>query len=145
MKSCVCRYDNSRKKQQRKINKAVRLLNKNTENDSLWKGRFFVRQAPKYTHFEMFEDKSGGEMMIPLRFYDKKTFQYVEYWGSCEYWSGQVFNDLSATMNHFIIEDVKAWDGEDPRKNVINFVSISNDEVVNKSTPIYDYPLISVS
>lgn len=67
--------DKQRKKAQSKINKRVKALNKNILNDSLWKGRFFVRQVD--ANWERFEDGSGGILQVWLEIRDKKTGLYM--------------------------------------------------------------------
>ena len=72
----------NRKTHQRKLNKVIKALNKNIENDDLWMGRFFIRQYS--AEFYKYEDGSGGELYVYLRFYDKKDKKYMEYYGdSC--------------------------------------------------------------
>ena len=66
-----------RKKYQRELNKKIRALNKNIENDNLWRGRFVFYQ--KDAHWYVFEDGSGGELIAFIRAYDKKTGYYHDY------------------------------------------------------------------
>ena len=47
-----------RKNYQRKLNKIIKNINKNIENDELWNGRFIFFQHS--AEFEIFPDKSGG-------------------------------------------------------------------------------------
>ena len=67
--------DKQRKKAQSKINKRVRTLNRNIENDYLWRGRFYVRQTD--AHWVRFEDGSGGMLTVWLEIRDKKTGLYM--------------------------------------------------------------------
>ena len=61
----------NRKRHQRAMNKLMRDLNKNIENDNLWQGRFYVKQTAAQWH--EYEDKSGAELWVVLSFIDKKT------------------------------------------------------------------------
>lgn len=59
------------KKRQRKVNKAVKLMNQNLQNDPIWKGRFQVTQIKRY--WEKFPDNSGGIFSVLLKIKDEKT------------------------------------------------------------------------
>ena len=59
------------KKIQRKVNKIVRKLNKQIEDDELWKGRFYIRQVKRY--MKPFDDMSGVDDAFLFEMYDKKT------------------------------------------------------------------------
>lgn len=101
-----------RKRHQREMNKLVRKLNKNIENDSLWQGRFYIRQVDSYWY--QYEDKSGYELIVTLRFIDKKTGFY---WDTREAVNHLRFYNGSRlwwTMNKFITEKTGVWK-EDPR------------------------------
>ena len=67
--------DRQRKKAQSKINKRVKALNRNIENDYLWRGRFYIRQTD--AHWKRFEDGSGGILTVWLEIRDKKTGLYM--------------------------------------------------------------------
>ena len=98
-----------RKKHQRALNKAIRFHNKAIENDSLWKGRFFIKQLKSY--FWIYEDKSGAELSAELMFCDKKTgFYYIERdtdnsWLFPNHRAASIFS----TMNTFIVEKCDVW------------------------------------
>ena len=96
----------NRKRQQREMNKLMRRLNKNVENDYLWKGRFYVRQigAQWYEYI----DKSGAELIVVLCFYDKKTNANRVVKGSVNHWRMWDGYRLWWQMNNFIIDDVNA-------------------------------------
>lgn len=100
--------DRQRKKAQSKINRKVRLMNKNLLSDNLWRGRFFVQQVD--ANWDRFSDGSGGILNVWLEIRDKKTgfymgFQIDNYdrgwhlWENCNKFicelSG-VWNDISA-------------------------------------------------
>jgi hypothetical protein len=113
-----------RKRHQRAINKVVRELNKQIENDSLWRGRFVVRQIK--SHFHLFSDGSGSILIVKLRFYDKKTgitndFVFDSY--SIIMWDG---SKLFWAMNDFIVNTCDVWNSknEDPRKDNTDYRTI---------------------
>ena len=66
-----------RKAYQREFNKRIRALNKNIANDELWRGRFVFLQRDAY--WWKFSDNSGGELIVFVRGYDKKTGYYKDY------------------------------------------------------------------
>ena len=66
----------NRKKYQREVNRYVRALNKDIQNDWLWNGRFKVSQ--EWSAFEPFHDHSGALFTVGLVITDKKT-GYKEY------------------------------------------------------------------
>ena len=66
------------------MNSLVRIMNKNIENDSLWQGRFYMRQVA--SRWREYEDKSGGELFVVLRLYDKQTGITKDVAESVNYW-----------------------------------------------------------
>ena len=127
----------TRKTHQRKLNKVIKALNKNIENDDLWMGRFFIRQYS--AEFYKYEDGSGGELYVYLRFYDKKDKKYMEYYGDscsiCHFGGTRLWH----TMNDFIVEITSAWKDGRPYENKQDYRSVSCDEVVKNATPYKDY------
>ena len=103
------------KKIQRKINKAVRRLNELICGDSLWQGRFVVRQVSR--QYYGYPDKSGGLMSVWLKFLDQKTGQSKIIY--LDYFSFSFAGNLGYYMNNFIVEYCKVWDGESPYKQPI--------------------------
>lgn len=108
-------YSCNRKVHQRKINKMIKNINKNIENDELWKGRFYCHQIHS-PHFTLYEDKSGGILFVNIEFCDKKTQKRwlqgfdtndICGWGGCKLWSA---------MNDFIVKHIKVWDENPPPK-----------------------------
>ena len=102
--------DKQRKKAQAKINKSVRLMNKNIQNDSLWRGRFYVRQTD--ANWERFEDGSGGLLNVWLEVRDLKTGVF---------WGFRIDNydrgwHLWEHVNKFIAEYSGVWDNIDEVK-----------------------------
>ena len=74
-------YSHNRKKHQRRMNRCVRAVNENIENDSLWQGRFVIRQVGS-PQFVEYEDHSGADLYyIQLKITDKITgaVQYSDY------------------------------------------------------------------
>lgn len=134
-------YGMSRKRQQRLLNREIRRMNKILSEDNLWRGRFFARQAPKFACYEKYEDGSGGTLFVPIRFYDKLTLGWIEYWGDAGEWLPP-FNHLWVTMNDFIVEDLKVWnDSVDPRTDTKDYRDIDNDFVVAHSKPAIPFPI----
>ena len=107
-----------RKKYQRELNKKIRALNKNIENDNLWRGRFVFYQRD--AHWYAFEDGSGGELIAFIRAYDKKTGYYHDYrleftpWRKTINW--HIYMDIA---NAFIVEHLNVWK-EVPRPDIKN-------------------------
>lgn len=119
-------YSLNRKKQQRNMNKYVRAINKNLENDDLWRGRFYVRQVDSPV-FYVYEDKSGASLEhIHLVLTDRVTGQTVDGWDSMNGWCHWSGSCLWRFVNDAIVEKLDVWrNGPDPYK-------IKND-------PKYDY------
>lgn len=95
----------NRKRQQRAMNHIMRLLNENIINDDLWKGRFYVRQVGAQWH--EYEDKSGADLFVVLRFYDKETGITRDVAGTVNHWRYINGSRLWREMNDFIVEYVK--------------------------------------
>jgi hypothetical protein len=118
----ICNFN--KKKQQRHINKLIRRMNKNIEQDSLWKGRFCARQvgSPQWT---VYDDKSGAELFIHLLFIDKKTKKVMLKADTVAAWSLSNAYRLWYDMNYFITEWCETWrSGERPsEKNAIDFTN----------------------
>ena len=66
----------NRKTHQRAINRAVRAFNKRLEQDDLWLGRFVVRQYEDSPQWRKYEDGSGAELWVKLKFIDRATGRY---------------------------------------------------------------------
>lgn len=113
----------NKKKHQRAMNALVRDMNKNIATDDLWRGRFYVRQiyAPQWY---IYNDRSGAELFVHLKFYDKKTGRTYLYadnvngWRHCNGWR------LWEKMNWFIVEYCDAWKNDDPRKDKTDYNKI---------------------
>lgn len=117
-------YSRYRKRHQRAINKVVRKINTQIENDPLWRGRFVVRQID--SSFGTFEDGSGSILHVMLRFYDKKTgitddvisdSYATSMWGSAKlFWA----------MNDFIVNTCDVWNSknEHPKYDLTDYRAI---------------------
>lgn len=109
----------NRKRHQRAMNKLVREMNKSIENDSLWLGRFYVRQSE--AQWVTYEDGSGAELWVTLCFIDRKTGYNYEVVDTVNYWRHFNGSHLFWKMNEFIIDRVKVWQ-EEPRPSIENAV-----------------------
>jgi len=119
-------YSFNRKKQQRNMNKYVRAINKNLENDGLWRGRFYVRQVDSPV-FYVYEDKSGASLEhIHLVLTDRVTGQTVDGWDNMNGWCHWNGSRLWRFVNDAIVEKLDIW------RNGPNPYEIKND-------PKYDY------
>ena len=87
------------------MNRAVRNMNKIIEKDNLWRGRFYIRQIQ--SEFKIYEDGSGAELYVRLRFFDRVTgITYDSPWGTANHWrTGSL---LFWEMNGFIVNRVNA-------------------------------------
>ena len=130
------RWSFNPKVHQRAVNKVVRELNKNIENDNLWQGRFFMRQyARKIVSF----GNEGMLLWLEMRLYDKKTKRYVRWfcdsndviiWGGSKTWR---------RMNDFIVEDLDVWHNEDPRNEKYNWRAVSAEKIIREAIPLRDW------
>lgn len=101
-----------RKKYQRKLNYKMRRLNKNIERDELWRGRFVFLQKDSY--WQKFEDGSGGELILFIRAYDKKTGYYHDYRLVYAPWILTFNWNLTMEVgNTFIVKDLDVWRNEE--------------------------------
>ena len=114
-------YSNKRKVHQRAMNRLIRQMNQSIANDDLWLGRFYVKQVD--AQWRQYDDKSGSELYVRLRFIDKKTgisydtpFNTVNHWrfGARIYWK----------MNWFIVEYCDVWRNDDPYNNIADYRSV---------------------
>lgn len=100
----------NKKRHQREINRLMRAINKNIENDDLWKGRFIIRQvhSPEWSRYE---DGSGAELFVCLRCVDRCTGRSYEKWETVNHWRSFRGNGwhLWEFMNWFIVEHCGVW------------------------------------
>jgi hypothetical protein len=102
----------NRKRHQRAMNKMMRLINENVKRDNLWQGRFCVRQVA--AQWYEYEDKSGAELWVVLRFIDKKTGVTYETAETVNHWRRWGGSHLWWEMNNFIVQKTGVWE-EDPK------------------------------
>lgn len=123
------------KKRQRRFNKTMRLVNKNIEQDSLWRGRFVMRQLDRT--ISPYEDGSGATIRYKIGMYDKKTNRYA--YGFIEDYNLAIFNDYVANraMNKFITEIIDVWHNEEPKNDTTDYNNIKLNK--NDCILIYDY------
>ena len=100
----------NRKRHQRAMNELIRKINQNVKNDDLWSGRFYIRQIA--ARWYEYEDKSGAELLVILRFIDKKTGFYWETAGTVNYWRWGNGGHLAFAMNDFILKQTKFWESD---------------------------------
>ena len=85
-------------------------MNKNLEQDELWRGRFIVRQdeSPQWRRYE---DGSGAELWVRLRFIDRATGRYYAKWESVNVWRGlrATGYEIWHMMNWLITEHWDVW------------------------------------
>ena len=100
----------NKKRHQRAMNKLMRETNKNIEHDDLWFGRFVVRQvgSPQWCEYE---DGSGAELFVHLKFIDRCTGKYYICAETVNHWRGIWGNGwrMWEKMNWFIVEHCKVW------------------------------------
>lgn len=91
-----------RKKQQRKVNKIIKRINKRMKEDTLWRGRFQVKQInAQYVR--------GQGLFHPcIQLIDKKTSRTVFHWMT------YLFSDSFETaifikLNTFIVDYCEVW------------------------------------
>ena len=109
------------------MNKLIRHMNKNIEQDSLWKGRFCARQvgSPQWT---VYDDKSGAELFVHILFIDKKTKTVMLKADTVASWSHLNAWRLWDNMNYFITEWCDTWRGEE-RPSEDNAIDFTNTKV----------------
>ena len=101
---------NNRRRHQRRINQAMRIINKDIEKDELWRGRFIIRTGA--TKFIRYEDDSGCCLEIELKFIDKRTGYTWSTWESVNSVCHRGNWRLWWMMNYFIIEINDVWTEE---------------------------------
>lgn len=100
----------NKKRHQRAINKLVRAMNRNLEQDDLWYGRFVIRQDES-PQWRLYEDGSGAELFVRLRFIDRATGRYYVKWESVNHWRGLRATgfEIWKMMNWLITEHWDIW------------------------------------
>ena len=105
-----------------KINKAIRTINKNLENDNLWRGRFVILNRAMW--ITEYEDNSGVDAVVRIAAFDKKTGKYEE--SLMDKYDildtiGNIGWRLWSFINDFIVDKVKVW-SETPSPRDKDFV-----------------------
>lgn len=100
----------NKKRHQREINRLVRQVNKSIEKDDLWHGRFCVKQVES-PQWHVYEDKSGAEYFVHLKFIDKCTGRYWVQAETVNHWRGSFGNGwrIWDRMNWFIVNHLDVW------------------------------------
>ena len=101
----------NKKRHQRDINRLIREANKSIEKDDLWHGRFCIKQVES-PQWHVYEDKSGAEYFVHLKFIDKCTGRYWIQAETVNHWRGSFGNGwrIWDKMNWFIVEHCSVWD-----------------------------------
>lgn len=109
-----------RKTHQRKVNKVFRDMNKNIENDTLWNGRFTIKQID--SQWFVFPDSSGAYLCVYYEILDKKTRQaklcYARESISFPY-------DIWKSVNDFIVNDTEVWKDDTVMTDVTDWSKIN--------------------
>ena len=95
-----------RKKQQRKLNKTIKEVNQRMKDDSLWRGRFQIKQLRSdYRPFPR-DYCDYGNFCVELEFVDKKTGRTKRSW--CH---PPLFfeNYIYTLLNNFIVIYCDVW------------------------------------
>lgn len=124
----------NRKKHQRRINKYVRLINKNVYNDDLWRGRFVMRQVGT-PRFYVYEDRSGADLEnVQLVVIDLKTGKTCAWIDGGNSWCAFEGSKIWRFMNDAIVGHFDVWKADDdPRDHM-------NDPTYNFTNPkVRDY------
>lgn len=120
---------------QRAVNRVIRAINENIYDDDLWMGRFFVHQCAR--EVVSYEDGSGMELWVKLRFYDHKTQKYTtEYlrsneiitFGGSKVWS---------IMNDFIVNDLDVWRTEHVREEKQDWRAASREKTIKEASSLW--------
>jgi hypothetical protein len=100
----------NKKRHQREINRLVREVNKSIKKDDLWYGRFCIKQIES-PQWHVYEDKSGAEYFVHLKFIDKCTGRYCIQAETVNHWRSSFGNGwrLWEKMNWFIVNYLDVW------------------------------------
>ena len=99
----------NKKKHQRAINRVVRSFNKQLELDDLWLGRFVVRQYEDSPQWRRYEDGSGAELYVKLKFIDRATGRYYVGKHTVNEWLNFNGARIWRIMNWLITEHWNVW------------------------------------
>ena len=110
----------NKKKHQRAINRAVRSFNKKLEQDNLWLGRFIVRQYEDSPQWRKYEDGSGAELYLKLKFIDRATGRYYVGNHIVNEWLNFNGARIWRIMNWLITEHWNIWQEDFARERNYN-------------------------
>ena len=99
-----------RKKAQRRVNHVIREINDGILKDSLWNGRFYIRQLASW--IRPWQDNSGLTGIIHCEFIDLKSGFTKEYWFDLIDFEKPFVSHIWWTMNSFITEEAPVWGQE---------------------------------
>ena len=99
----------NKKKHQRAINRAARSFNKQLEQDNLWLGRFIVLQYEDSPQWRKYEDGSGAELYVKLKFIDRATGHYYVENHTVNEWCNFNGARIWRIMNWLITEHWDIW------------------------------------
>ena len=99
-----------RKKAQRRVNHVIREINDGILKDSLWNGRFYIRQLASW--IRPWPDNSGLTGIIHCEFIDLKSGFTKEYWFDLIDFEKPFVSHIWWTMNSFITEEAPVWGQE---------------------------------
>ena len=116
----------------KKVTREIRILNKEIENDPLWKGRFYAE--PIRVDYERFDDKSGVLCKYFIVFVDKETKKQALYTNET---TGTMINIFSGkmgwAMNDFIVDYINVWENEHPtRESAKDYTKVKKLDKLNK-------------
>lgn len=103
----------SKKALQRRVNRVVRAANRNIANDTLWRGRFVIRQLQAF--YGTYDDGSGIYATYNMLFTDLKTGKTKNYYFDNFDFTPPFDYHLFEKMNSFIVEYCRVWDEPDVR------------------------------
>ena len=96
-----------RKKAQRRVTHVIREINDGILKDSLWNGRFYIRQLASW--IRPWQDNSGLTGIIHCEFIDLKSGFTKEYWFDLIDFEKPFVSHIWWTMNSFITEEAPVW------------------------------------
>lgn len=99
-----------RKVHQRALNRKVRAFNKKLEQDDLWNGRFIVRQYEDSPQWRRYDDGSGAELWVKLKFIDRATGRYYVGAHTVNEWCCFNGSRIWHIMNWLITEHWDVWE-----------------------------------
>ena len=105
----------NKKSLQRRVNRVVRRVNRAMVNDTLWRGRFAIRQLQAF--YGAYDDGSGIYAIYAMKFTDLKTGKSKIYnFNKLDFtmWHG---SKIFLAMNEFIVEYCDVWRTDNPRND----------------------------